>query len=160
MTSNTARAQSLTQIVHGDDHDHVSFDFEKLDCYRVALQLNALASRLVPRGHRELRDQLTRAGLSILLIVQPWVCQEPHVLAQLPVEQDEHLAAPPHPGREAHAASHAEIHVAPIMELPVDLELGLEWSNREESDRGSIPAIGHSGLGDEEEPNITEETLG
>jgi four helix bundle protein len=65
MTSNTA--QSQTQIVHGDDHDHVRFNFEKLDCYQVALQLNTLVPRLIPRGHRELRDQLTRASLSILL---------------------------------------------------------------------------------------------
>jgi four helix bundle protein len=38
---------------------------ERLDCYRVALELNVLAARLVPRGHRDIRDQLTRAGLSI-----------------------------------------------------------------------------------------------
>jgi four helix bundle protein len=67
MTSNTAHPQPPTQIVHGDDHDHVRFDFEKLDCYRVALEFNALVPRLIPRGHRELRDQLTRASLSILL---------------------------------------------------------------------------------------------
>ena len=38
---------------------------ERLDCYRVALDFNVLASRLVPRGHRDVRDQLTRASLSI-----------------------------------------------------------------------------------------------
>jgi len=43
------------------------FDFEKLDCFRVAQQFNALAPRLIPRGHRELRDQLSRASLSISL---------------------------------------------------------------------------------------------
>jgi four helix bundle protein len=67
MTSNTAHPQPQTQIVHGDDHDHVPFDFQRLDCYRVALEFNALVTRLLPRGHRELRDQLTRASLSIIL---------------------------------------------------------------------------------------------
>jgi four helix bundle protein len=38
---------------------------ERLDCYRVAVELNVLAARLVPRGHRDIRDQLTRAALSI-----------------------------------------------------------------------------------------------
>jgi four helix bundle protein len=38
---------------------------ERLDCYRVSLEFNAVAARLVPRGHREVRDQLTRASLSI-----------------------------------------------------------------------------------------------
>ena len=58
---------ALTQVDHEHAHDHVVLDFEKLDCYQVALQFNALAARLVPRGHRELRDQLTRAALSISL---------------------------------------------------------------------------------------------
>jgi four helix bundle protein len=49
------------------DHDDVRLDFQKLDCYRVALELNALVSRFVSRGHRELRDQLNRAALSIPL---------------------------------------------------------------------------------------------
>jgi four helix bundle protein len=38
---------------------------ERLDCYRVALEFNVLAARLVPRGHRDIRDQLTRASLSV-----------------------------------------------------------------------------------------------
>ena len=67
MHSDTAHPQPSTQIDHEHAHDHVTFDFEKLDCYRVARQFNALVTRLVPRGHRELRDQLTRAGLSIVL---------------------------------------------------------------------------------------------
>jgi len=67
MASNTAHPQSRTQVDHDDAHDHVLFDFEKLDCFRVARQFNALASRLIPRGHRELRDQLIRASLSIVL---------------------------------------------------------------------------------------------
>jgi four helix bundle protein len=45
------------------DHEP-RLDPERLDCYRVALELNVLAARLVPRGHRDLRDQLTRASLS------------------------------------------------------------------------------------------------
>jgi four helix bundle protein len=66
MASNTT-PQSSTQVDHADGHDHVQFDFEKLDCFRVAQQFNALAPRLIPRGHRELRDQLSRASLSISL---------------------------------------------------------------------------------------------
>jgi hypothetical protein len=65
MSSSTTHPQPPTQLEHA--HDHVHFDFEKLDCYQAALQFNALAARLVPRGHRELRDQLTRASLSIVL---------------------------------------------------------------------------------------------
>ena len=67
MHSDAARPQLQTQVDHAHAQDHVRFDFEKLDCYQVALQLNALASQLVPRGHREFRGQLTRASLSILL---------------------------------------------------------------------------------------------
>jgi four helix bundle protein len=58
---------SQPQVDHADAHDHVSFDFERLDCYQLARQFNALASRPIVRGHRELRDQLTRASLSIAL---------------------------------------------------------------------------------------------
>ena len=43
-------------------------DFEKLDAYRVALEFQSLASQLVPkRGCAELRDQLDRASISIVL---------------------------------------------------------------------------------------------
>ena len=38
---------------------------ERLDCYRVALEFNVLASRLIPRGHRDMRDHIVRAALSI-----------------------------------------------------------------------------------------------
>ena len=44
-------------------------DPQRLDCYRVALEFCTLAGRLLPRGHRELRDQLARASLSIPLNV-------------------------------------------------------------------------------------------
>lgn len=43
-------------------------DFERLDVYRVALEFQALATSIVlPAGHREVRDQLDRAALSIVL---------------------------------------------------------------------------------------------
>ena len=43
-------------------------DFEKLDVYRVAMEFHALAASVrLPPGRRELRDQLDRAALSILL---------------------------------------------------------------------------------------------
>ena len=43
-------------------------DDEKLDCYRIALEFQAIAAELVPkRGCAELRDQLDRASISIVL---------------------------------------------------------------------------------------------
>ena len=43
-------------------------DFEKLDVYRVAVEFHALTASLrLPAGRRELRDQLDRAALSIVL---------------------------------------------------------------------------------------------
>ena len=43
-------------------------DAEKLDAYRVALEFQAMAYQLVPkRGYSELRDQLERASISIVL---------------------------------------------------------------------------------------------
>jgi four helix bundle protein len=43
-------------------------DAEKLDVYRVALEFQAIAGQLVPkRGYAELRDQLDRASISIVL---------------------------------------------------------------------------------------------
>jgi four helix bundle protein len=43
-------------------------DAERLDAYRVALEFQSLAVGLVPRrGHPELRDQLERASISIVL---------------------------------------------------------------------------------------------
>ena len=62
MPSDT-RPQPSTQI----GQDHVLFDFEKLDCYQLARQFNALVAGLIARGHRELRGQLTPASLSIAL---------------------------------------------------------------------------------------------
>jgi len=43
-------------------------DVEKLDVYRIALEFQAVAGQLVPkRGYAELRDQLDRASISIVL---------------------------------------------------------------------------------------------
>jgi four helix bundle protein len=43
-------------------------DAEKLDAYRIALEFQAVATSLVPkRGCAELRDQLDRASISIVL---------------------------------------------------------------------------------------------
>jgi len=43
-------------------------DAEKLDVYRIALEFQAIAVKLVPkRGFAELRDQLDRASISIVL---------------------------------------------------------------------------------------------
>ena len=43
-------------------------DAEKLDAYRVALEFHALACQLLPkRGYAELRDQVDRASISIVL---------------------------------------------------------------------------------------------
>ena len=40
---------------------------ESFDCYQLAIDLAALASTLVPRGHGALRDQLERASTSVVL---------------------------------------------------------------------------------------------
>lgn len=42
-------------------------DAEKLICYALALELQLLASGLVPAQHRVLQDQLERASLSVVL---------------------------------------------------------------------------------------------
>jgi four helix bundle protein len=43
-------------------------DAEKLDGYRIALEFQAITGQLVPkRGYAELRDQLERASISIVL---------------------------------------------------------------------------------------------
>jgi hypothetical protein len=43
-------------------------DAEKLDVYRIALEFQAITGQLVPkRGYAELRDQLERASVSIVL---------------------------------------------------------------------------------------------
>jgi four helix bundle protein len=48
--------------------DGVLLDAEKLDCYRLAVEFQSLAVRLLPRrGYAGLRDQLDRASVSIVL---------------------------------------------------------------------------------------------
>src|SRR5215470_19794090 len=43
-------------------------DAEKLDCYRLAVEFQSLAARLLPKhGCAGLRDQLDRASVSIVL---------------------------------------------------------------------------------------------
>jgi four helix bundle protein len=42
-------------------------DFEKLDVHRVAMQFQVLVSDLAPKTERNLRDQLDRASVSIVL---------------------------------------------------------------------------------------------
>ncbi len=42
-------------------------DAERLDAYRVALEFQAVAGRLVPRWERVIYDQFQRASLSIVL---------------------------------------------------------------------------------------------
>jgi len=55
------------------DHGHelgtgnAKLDVEKLDCYRVAIEFQALAAGLLPKGCGALRDQLDRASISIAL---------------------------------------------------------------------------------------------
>ncbi len=57
----------------GDDHGHdhaacgAKLDVEKLDCFRVAIEFQALAAALLPKGCGALRDQLDRASVSIAL---------------------------------------------------------------------------------------------
>ena len=62
---------------HDHDLDHAthqpgSFPHEKLDAYRVALDLAGAARHLaaqIPRGHRSLADQLLRAATNIVLLL-------------------------------------------------------------------------------------------
>ncbi len=41
--------------------------FERLDCYRLAIELSKMVTGLVPRGHASLRDQIERATASVAL---------------------------------------------------------------------------------------------
>ena len=62
---------------HDHDHDHAfplpgSFPHERLDAYRVALELAGAARRLaaqIPRGHRSLADHLLRAATNTVLLL-------------------------------------------------------------------------------------------
>ena len=62
----------MQEVFDGRGSDGQGFgpalDFERLDVYRLALEFKALVSSIVlPTGRRELRDQLDRAALSIVL---------------------------------------------------------------------------------------------
>jgi four helix bundle protein len=50
------------------DTTGVALDCDRLDVYRVAREFDTFSSRMLPRrGHAGLRDQLERAGSSIVL---------------------------------------------------------------------------------------------
>ncbi len=46
---------------------HPLLDAQRLDCYQVAVQFASVASKLIPRGHSDLRSQLSRAAASVVL---------------------------------------------------------------------------------------------
>lgn len=50
-----------------DDKPQTLLDPKRLDCYRVVVELAAMSARLIPRGHRDLRSQLSRAAASVAL---------------------------------------------------------------------------------------------
>jgi hypothetical protein len=47
---------------------------ERLEGYRLTLQLAAVAPALVPRGHASLRDQIDRASASVVLTLAEAMC--------------------------------------------------------------------------------------
>ena len=65
----TPRTGPGNRAVPGIEGGHEpGFDAERLDCYRVAIEFQALATTLVPRRvYSALRDQLERASVSIPL---------------------------------------------------------------------------------------------
>lgn len=72
-----ADAQSATEPQLDDDADEErgsvsAFPHEKLDVYRVALAMAALARRIadrIPRGHRNVADHLMRAAENTVLLL-------------------------------------------------------------------------------------------
>ena len=62
-----AQAPALPAPVTAGDFGVPVLDAEKLDVYRVALEFQVVADKLVPRCERVLYDQFQRASLSILL---------------------------------------------------------------------------------------------
>ena len=53
------------------------FEYRRFDCYRVALEFQAMVPRLFPRrGFSSLRDQLDRASASILLNIAEGWCDQ------------------------------------------------------------------------------------
>jgi len=64
MPNDSAPAPDATPLFAGAS----VLDAERLDCYRLAVEFQALAARLLPkRGCPGLRDQLDRASVSIVL---------------------------------------------------------------------------------------------
>jgi four helix bundle protein len=54
------------------------FPVDRLDCYRLAIELAALAATQVPRGHASLKDQLERATTSgVLNLAEGWGRYQP-----------------------------------------------------------------------------------
>ena len=59
-------------VVHDEDRPIGAFPHEKLDAYRVALQMAVLAKDLateIPRGHRNIADHLERAADNTVLLM-------------------------------------------------------------------------------------------
>jgi four helix bundle protein len=65
--------QPIPQPTCRTTHAQSTPALEDSDCYRLAVELAALAVTLVPRGHAALRDQLERASASALLnMAEAW----------------------------------------------------------------------------------------
>jgi four helix bundle protein len=81
----TSDAHDCTSDEHEHEHEHEheppvpkprfvpgSFPHEKLDAYRIALQMAALAEKIaasIPRGHRNVADHLERAASNAVLLL-------------------------------------------------------------------------------------------
>src|ERR1051326_9291284 len=81
----TSDAHESTSDEHEHEHEHEheppvpkprfvpgSFPHEKLDAYRIALQMAALAEKIaasIPRGHRNVADHLERAAANAVLLL-------------------------------------------------------------------------------------------
>ena len=83
-TTNHAHGKRRTNDAHAHAHAHAdaheepghcalgSFPHEKLDAYRVALELAGLSTKLaekIPRGHRSVADHLLRAASNTVLLL-------------------------------------------------------------------------------------------
>jgi four helix bundle protein len=75
--------QPIQHAASRTTHPQSTSGIENLDCYRLALELAALAAALVPRGHAALRDQLERARASALLtLAEGWGRWQPRQKVQ------------------------------------------------------------------------------
>ncbi len=59
----------MAHLLTPDPADQPQLDSEGLDCYRLALDFQPIAQRLIPKGRSDLRDQLRRASASVALNV-------------------------------------------------------------------------------------------